>query len=87
MIEQMAIDWKPGSERPNKPIRHALLKLDDVDVAPGRYSEINHIWLADTGVEEIAVWPLAWADLTPAPCGAAPAVAGAVEDGPVFDGD
>jgi hypothetical protein len=79
-IEQIEIAWRPGSDRPNKSIRHALLKLDEVDVAPGRYSFGYGVWLAWTGVEEVAVFPVAWADLTPVPSGAVPSVAGAVLD-------
>lgn len=79
-IEQIDVVWQPGNIRPDKPIKHALLKLDEVDTVPGRYSELNHVWLADAGLEEVAVFPVAWADLTPVPSGAVPSVAGAIFD-------
>jgi hypothetical protein len=55
--------WEPAHKIPKRSIPYAIMQCKDGTIAPGKYSELNHVWLAWNGKTHIDVEVLRYIDL------------------------
>lgn len=55
--------WTPAHKVPKRPVPHAIVQCSDGRIVPGKYSELNHVFLVWDGKTHVDADVLRYIDL------------------------